>query len=238
MTRELRIKLIAILVLAVAAAVVVLPVPNKPRFLSPFRIRPGIDLAGGAELRYRVLFPGGFEGDRAQATRDAADVVRRRVESRLLKEPKITASGDDLILVQLAGIDGDELRDVRRLVRAIGDLEFYAAAPPDVQRLVDAGRGSPAGYKVIGGQAVEERPVVDGKHILRAEPQWTEGGRWVTAFELDALGAKRFDEAAERLYRRSPKGRIVIVLDGEVRSAPVVASPAFHGRSQISAPAR
>jgi len=82
---------------------------------------------------------------------------------------------------------------------------------------------------------IRETPVIEGRHIVNAEPQQeaASGGiGWVTLFELDAEGARRLDEAAEQLYRRH--GRIVILLDGEVRSAPVVQSPAFHGRGQIS----
>jgi preprotein translocase subunit SecD len=82
---------------------------------------------------------------------------------------------------------------------------------------------------------IQETPVIEGRHIIHAEPQQEmtpRGARWVTLFELDAEGSRRFDEAAEQLYRQ--QGRIVILLDGEVRSAPSVQSPAFHGRGQIT----
>jgi SecD/SecF fusion protein len=60
------------------------------------------------------------------------------------------------------------------------------------------------------------------------------GSRWVTSFTLNAEGAKMFDDAAERLYNQRPAGLIVIMLDGKVKSAPAVQSPAFHGHGQIS----
>jgi preprotein translocase subunit SecD len=84
---------------------------------------------------------------------------------------------------------------------------------------------------------VETPAVIEGRNIIAAEPHreaGLDGASWVTLFELDAEGARRFDEAAERLYGRSPRGRIAIVLDDVVRSAPVVNSPSFHGRGQIS----
>jgi preprotein translocase subunit SecD len=234
MTPSLRFKFILLVLITAFAVYVVAPIPNKPRFLDGFRTRPGIDLAGGAELRYKVLFEPGFTGDRGQATREAADVLRRRIDPQHLKEPKITPSGDDAIVVQLAGIDADGLRELKSRVGTMGKLQFFAAAPQVLQERFARDGVAPAGYKAAENFLVEEHPVVEGRHLVHAEPQQAEGGRWVTAFELDAEGAKRFDEAAERLYRQVPRGRMVIVLDDRVRSAPVVQSPAFRGRGQIS----
>lgn len=88
----------------------------------------------------------------------------------------------------------------------------------------------PPGYKAVGkGERVlvEATPVIEGRSIVVAGPHLTESSGWVTLFELDRDGARRFDEAASRLYARSPRGRIVIVLDGEVRSAPWWRRPRF-----------
>lgn len=224
MSTTLRLQFIAVVVLAALAVYI----------LSGVRIQPGIDLAGGAELRYTVLFEPGFAGDRREATREATDVLRRRIDPQHLKEPKITTSGDDAIVVQLAGIDADGLRDLKNRIGTMGRLQLFAAAPPDLQERFARSSAVPAGYKIVEKILVEDRPIIEGRNIVDAEPQLAEGGRWVTAFELDAEGAKRFDEAAERLYRQKPRGRIVIVLDGQVRSAPVVEAPVFHGRGQIT----
>ena len=96
MNRSLRFQFIVIVVLTIGALHAAL-----------HRIRPGIDLAGGAELRYKVLFPPGFTGDRQQATRQATDVIRRRLETSLLREPKINSHGDNGIVIQLAGVDAE-----------------------------------------------------------------------------------------------------------------------------------
>jgi protein-export membrane protein SecD len=244
MIQNIRVKFIAIVVLTLVAAFVVAPIPNKPRIpvLSEARINLGIDLAGGAELRYKVLFPPGFNGDRERATKVAGDVIRRRLENKLLQEPKINSHGDNEIVIQLAGVDAEGLRDYKRLIERIGNLELYAAAPRELQERYDKGGVVPDGYKVVkhGDGApilIPEHPVIEGRHILNAEPQqeMTQGGvRWLTSFELDAEGAKLFDEAAEQLYQQRPPGRIVILLDGELKSAPVIQSPSFHGRGQIS----
>lgn len=244
MIQNTRVQFIAIVILSIVAAYVAVPLPNKPRipFLSEARIHPGIDLAGGAELHYKVLFPVGFKDDRKQATRVATDVIRRRLEALQLKEPKIHSQGDDGIVIQLAGVDAEGLREVKRIIRVLGNLELYAAAPQDLQERFDKDGVVPDGYKIVrkadgASLLIQERPVIEGRRIIHAEPHREAevfGVRWVTSFELDAEGAKDFDEAARRLYAQQPRGRIVIVLDGRVESAPVVQSPSFHGRGQIS----
>ena len=242
MLRDIRIKFIAIVILAMFAAYIVAPIPNKPRALSGFRINPGMDLAGGAELRYKVLYEPAFTGDKREATKEAADVLRRRIEARQLQEPKINSYGEDGIIIQLAGVDEDGLRDYKSLFRTTGNLELYAAASEDFQERYAKDKVVPDGYKVVENREhrdllIEKHPVIEGRHILNAEPQQElqpGGSRWVTSFELDAEGAKRFDEAAAKLFAQHPRGRLVILLDGQVQSTPVVESPAFHGRGQIS----
>ncbi len=240
MKLSLRLQFIAIAALSILAAYIALPIPNKPGL--PFRIHPGSDLAGGAELRYRMLFNPGFSGDRPKATREAVEVLRRRIESKPLKEPKITSRGEDGIVIQLPGVDADELREYKRLFESVGKLELYAAASAELQKRYDREGVLPSGCKVFRKGSpvpilVEEPPVIEGGHIVAAEPEQEatlEGMRWVTRFELDGEGARRFDQAAEKLYRQEPRGRIVIVLDDVVRSAPQVNSPAFHGRGRIT----
>jgi len=231
--------------LTVLAGAVLAPFSGKERvpILSRCGIRPGMDLAGGAELRYQILYPEGFQGDRPSATSLATDVVRRRVDATLLQEPKVSSHGTDGLVVQLPGADADGLEACKLRLEKIGDLRLYAAAPADVRERSDRDKTVPEGYAVLRDRdelryLVEATPVIDGRHIVHAEPRLEPANgapRWVTAFELDAEGARLFDEAAAKLYNRQPPGRVVIVLDGKVHSAPVVRSSAFHGRGQISA---
>jgi preprotein translocase subunit SecD len=135
MGQDTRFKFIAIVILSVIGAYIVAPIPNKPKIplLADAKINRGIDLAGGAELRYKVLFEPGFSGNKENATKTATDVIRRRVEQKQLKEPKINSHGEDEIVIQLAGVDADALRDYKRLIETAGKLELHAAAPRDLQ---------------------------------------------------------------------------------------------------------
>ncbi|HLY10810.1 MAG TPA: hypothetical protein VKW04_16020 [Planctomycetota bacterium] len=240
MNRPLRIQWIAIVILTLIAAYVALPIPNKPGL--PFNVHLGRDLAGGAELRYKLLFDPGFKGDRQKATREATDVLGRRIEANQLKEPKITSHGDDEIILQLPGVDADGLRDTKRLIERAGKLELFAAASQNLQDRYAVDAVIPDGYTPVKRRdgavlLVRKHPVIEGRQVTNAEAHQdvdVVGAPWVVRFELDAEGAKRFDDAAEQLYHESPRGRIAIVLDGELRSSPVVQSPAFHGRGQIT----
>jgi SecD/SecF fusion protein len=252
MGQDTRTRFIAIVVLTVVAAYIVAPIPHKPDFVKEAKINLGIDLAGGAELRYKVLFEPGFTGNREAATKVATDVIRRRVEAKQLKEPKINSRGDDEIIIQLAGVDADGLRDYKRLIETSGKLELHAAAPRVIQEQFNKDHVTPEGYMVVenterarGGEyeaygaqlLVQKQAVIEGRHIEEAEARQEMvpgGARWVTAFTLNTEGAKMFDEAAARLYDQRPAGMIVIMLDGKVKSAPVVQSPSFHGHGQIS----
>src|SRR5687767_3529751 len=151
MGQDTRVKFIGILIFTILAAYIVAPIPNKPKIpvLHDAKINKGIDLAGGAELRYKVLFEPGFTGDKEKATRDATDVIRRRLDAKQLKEPKINSHGDNEIVIQIAGIDADQLRDFKRLIQTAGKLELRAAAPKDIQERYNKDKIVPADYMVV-----------------------------------------------------------------------------------------
>src|SRR5436190_15588368 len=199
MGQDTRVKFIIIVILSVIGAYIVAPIPNKPKIplLSDAKINRGIDLAGGAELRYKVLFEPGFSGNKEAATRTATDVIRRRVEAKQLKEPKINSHGDDEIVIQLAGVDSDALRDYKKLIETSGKLSLHAAAPRDLQERFNKDRQVPDTYMVVenaergrGGEyeaygsqiLVLKNPVIEGRHIEDAEARQEMvpgGARWV-----------------------------------------------------------
>jgi SecD/SecF fusion protein len=251
MTQDTRLRFIVILILTAIGALVVAPMSSKP-FFKDYTIKPGIDLAGGAELRYRLVYDSSAKGNEKKFTDDAAEIVRKRLDAKQLKEPKINTEGEDRIVVQIPGVDRAGLESYKKLVGVGGKLELFAVAPKAVQEQYNASKQVPQGYRAIenteprqSGEYAIYSPVmllrtpevITGRNIIRSEPHQElvpGGARWVTSFELDADGAKRFDEAAKILYNERPQGLIAIVLDGKLRSAPVVQSDSFGGRGQIS----
>src|SRR5262245_571215 len=56
---------------------------------------------------------------------------------------------------------------------------------------------------------------------------------WLVRFELKPDGAKRFDRAAEALFKREPRGPLAIILDGRIVVAPIIQSERFGGKAVI-----
>ena len=113
--------------------------------------------------------------------------------------------------------------------------------PPLGFRVFENPRGSHGpGFGAYGAQIlVEEKPIIDGENIIGSDVRQSldvgRGVQWLTTFEMDAVGAKRFDEAAKQLFSYKPSpGMVAIVLNGKLRSFPIVQSASFGGYGQIS----
>ena len=80
--QEERTKFITIIIVLLAAAYIVAPMAKKwPPFVQNAEIKLGIDLAGGAELTYRVLYPAGYKGSKEATTQEALAVLQRRIQA-------------------------------------------------------------------------------------------------------------------------------------------------------------
>lgn len=252
MGQDTRFRFIAIVVLTAACALAVAPMENKPLF-KDFKINKGIDLEGGAELRYRFEYKDDQKGKEREKTQEAAEILRKRVEAQQLKEPRINQHGDSGVVVQLAGVDRQGLEAYKRLIGQGGELELFETAPRNVQEQYNQTKVVPDGWKAIenprpgreGYSAwaesilIQNTPILRGSSIVKSEPASQivagPGGRdWFVTFELDSNGSKAFDESAERLYAYRPQGMIAIVLDGKLQSSPVVQTPKFGGHGQIT----
>lgn len=194
----------------------------------------------GVEIGYRV-----------QVTPELEQAARRRLEALAIRGAEVRKDGG-LLVLRLPGADPETVFRVKRIFRPKGELHLSKVAPLEVQQKFNDDGKVPAGYRVVanpersrGGEydafggklLVEIQPVIEGRHLIQAEPRkemTPVGVRWVTAIEMDKEGAQRFDAAAAKLYEMRPPGLIAILFDGVLKSAPAVQSPAFHGRAQIS----
>ncbi len=194
----------------------------------------------GVELGYRVAVTPALE-----------QAAKRRLDALMIRGAEVRKE-EGLLILRLPGADPETVLRVKRVFRPKGELHLSMAAPVAVQQKFNADGTVPAGYRVVaneersrGGEyeaygpkmLVETQPVIEGRHIVMAEPRQEMvpgGARWVTSLEMDAEGAQRFDAAAKKLYEMKPPGLIAILFDGVLKSAPAVQSPAFHGKAQIS----
>ncbi|OGN27687.1 MAG: protein-export membrane protein SecD [Candidatus Yanofskybacteria bacterium RIFCSPLOWO2_01_FULL_49_17] len=90
----------------------------------PFRL--GLDLLGGTHLVYQADLSK-VQGDKDDALQGVRDVVERRVNLFGVSEPLVQTSGQDRLIVELAGI-----KDVNQAIELIGQtpfLEFKTGLP-------------------------------------------------------------------------------------------------------------
>jgi len=115
-------------------------------FLARNGIKQGLDLVGGMYLAIQVQDSAGTmtAQARADATDQALEVIRNRIDQFGVREPVIQKFGNDRIIVELAGIDDEER--AMNLVRQTAFLEFqlvkdsreFEAALPRIDRAITA----------------------------------------------------------------------------------------------------
>src|SRR5262245_21727824 len=150
--QNLRNQFLALLAVTLVAGYVALPLSNKPNvpLLSQAKMELGIDLAGGADRTYRALY-GPNDPKRGELTQQIVDVLHNRVNKRGLKDPKITRAGEDMITLQLAGVDKDALNDYKRLIEGVGKLELKEVADSETMDRFNTSGVVPDGYEAKTG---------------------------------------------------------------------------------------
>jgi len=207
------------------------------------KIRLGLDLQGGTSFLLRLV---GQDGEEVTPTTldQAIEVIRKRVDQFGVSEPVIAAQGRDRILVQIPGLDTQQLAQTKEQLQRVAKLEFALVHPQSdaVLAQVDAGEGVlPPGYMVkeykdvIEGKEqtmrllVKQRPDLTGDQVTSANPFYDVQGYGV-AMKLDGDGAKMFGD----LTTQHVGERLAIMLDGDVQSAPSIRQPIYGGEAVIT----
>lgn len=207
------------------------------------RIRLGLDLQGGTSFLIRLV-----REDDQPISKDlldqAVEVIRKRVDSLGVSEPDITPYGDEQILVQIAGIDNEQMKQAREQLQRVAKLEFAIVNPNSAGILAQVEAG-----QTIMPPGTIARPMVDkenpdgpaqkiltnkradfsGEYVTKAYAYFDQSGYGVN-LEFNAEGAKLFDNLAAA----NVGNQLAIILDGEVLSAPSLRTANFNGRAQIT----
>lgn len=206
------------------------------------KIRLGLDLQGGTSFLIRLI-PQTDRGITPDLLEQAVEVIRKRVDQYGVSEPVITPQGKDRILVQIAGLDTQQIDEAKSQLQRVAKLEFAIVDEGGALRVARIQKGEevmdpslvlktyrPGKDKSVTTQIlVKRRAALTGEYVTRAFAYFDQQGYGVS-LELNPEGAKIFDEVA-----RQNKGRqMAIILDGEVISAPVLQSDHFGGRAQIT----
>jgi preprotein translocase subunit SecD len=193
---EIKTSRIAILILVVVIPVILI-------LRNPINL--GLDLKGGTSV---VLEAQEEEGSKLKPdTMDKVrEIVERRVDGLGVSEPVIQKSGENRLIVELAGIkDAQEAID---LIGTTAKLEF----------------------KIKTGDNSYGPTILDGSVIKNAYVQQDQFGKPMIGFELNDEGAVKFAE----ITRNNIGKQLAIMLDGKEQSAPVIQSEIPGGKGSIS----
>jgi len=207
------------------------------------KIRLGLDLQGGTSFLLRLI---GQDGeDVSPATLDQAiEVIRKRVDQFGVSEPVIAAQGRDRILVQIPGLDTQQLAETKAQLQRVAKLEFALVHPQsdDLLAQADSGRGVlPPGFvvkeyketregkEVTNRLLVKQRADLTGDRVTTAHAYYDTAGYGVS-MTLDSEGAKLFGD----LTAAHVGQRLAIMLDGDIQSAPNIRQPIYGGQAQIT----
>jgi len=210
------------------------------------QIRLGLDLQGGMSFTV-AMETNAISGDRKQVVLEQAmGVLRSRVDRFGVAEPLLQTRGENEITIEMPGLSEMDYQSVREILSRPAFLEFRMVHPRSAELIA---RGFPVpGYEILTERrkselAGEPDSLVEylvkresekglgGKHINRAAvyPNSMTGQPEID-FELTTEGAALFAE----ITRENVGQQLAIILDGELKSAPVIRGPIEGGRGQIS----
>jgi preprotein translocase subunit SecD len=200
--------------------------------------------AGEASGYLLTLKPSVVSELRQQTMDQALETINRRINALGLSEPTIAFTGrsDDEILVQLPG-EGDPTR-AKAVIQAGGQLELQRVADErtytsEAEALSSHGGVLPPGTMLVPGRAesatpgapvttvwyvLDRIPIVTGQDLRSAttSPNPERPGSYQVNFTLSTAAAARFGPFTEEQSRLPVKGRMAIVLDHQVYSAPEI----------------
>ena len=212
------------------------------------KINQGLDIQGGLSV---VLSAKSTDGDAvtSEDMEKSRAIIEQRVNALGASEAVVQLQGTDQILVQIPGLSDTET--ALSTIGKTGKLEFArldSFTDEDVKTKIENGQyGSSGtitddfGNTLPSGKTehlmVEEgtyTPLITGSNITKVDiGRASETGTdYSVNVSLDSEGTKAFAEATKDLA--STKGKIVIILDGEVQSAPAVQSEITGGQVSIT----
>ena len=213
------------------------------------RVQLGLDLKGGVAFTLEVdpTAIGTESTDvRQEKLAKAIEIIGNRVNGLGVTEPIIRAVGESRIEVQLAGVSTKDNPEVVNSMKKPARLDFklvhpFAAPPQEV----------PPGYHAMtlemesrtGESFTEELyikyvPEMTGEGVADAYPVMDEFGRYKIILRFTSQGKEQFSQVTKMIadegQRAGRLGRLAIVLDGKLYSAPTVREQINSDSAEIS----
>jgi len=216
-----------------------LPLPGSPGIhlalggvvLDRDGFRLGLDLQGGTHLVLQADMSGVPENERAEKLQGVQNIIERRVNATGVSEPIVQTSGNDRVIVELAGIR--DIEEAKNLIGKTARLDFREQvapqAPADLNTPPDL--GDAGGWVVAKAKGSDgEEHELTGQYFKKAEVGFEQNSsRPQILFQFNDEGAKMFAELTTRLVNK-PLG---IFLDNQLLTSPVVQEPITGGSGVI-----
>jgi preprotein translocase subunit SecD len=192
------------------------------------------EASGDGELAFAVSESWQVEV-RERAMQQVLEVLRTRVSdpAKGIAESVVTRQGTDRVLVQIPGGELDR-EAARKILEVTGFLEFKLVrdhAPSDELLRAKYPTGIPEAAeivfekdketgRVIGAYLVDVQPALTGQYLADARVSWDNRQRPIVSFRFTPEGGEIFGELTEANVGK----QLAVVLDDEVKSAPVIRS--------------
>ncbi|HNS31593.1 MAG TPA: protein translocase subunit SecD [bacterium] len=206
------------------------------------KIKRGLDLQGGVHVVLEVEEADAEDKSLSDMTERALEIIRNRIDALGVTEPVIQKEGTNRIIVDLPGVG-----DPDKAIEIIGQtalLEFKLVSD-DAELTSKALAGEvPEGYQLLYHKEKDDRgilrdsqpllvknqPELTGKYIEDAYVGYDNSGFPDVNLKLNKEGANIFEQVTGQNVNR----RLAIVLDGVVRSAPVIRERIGGGSANIT----
>ena len=218
---------------------------------SKARLQLGLDLAGGVavtlEVDEKALKPDSEEDQKEKITK-AIEIIHNRIDSFGVSEPIIRAVGANRIEIQMPGLNTKDDPGVLDAIKKPARLDFRVVNPG-----LSPGPGvdTPAGYEILtledegrNGEIITEElfvrriPEMSGDKISHSSARPDIYGKPEVVMNFTKEGRKRFAEVTRSIadggQQSGRTGRLAIVLDGKLYSAPTVKQEIDSESAQIS----
>lgn len=216
---------------------------------SKANLKKGLDIQGGISVTFEIDPAALAEvpaAERNEKLGDAINIIERRVNTYGVSEPIVRPVGENRIEVQIAGVNTKDNPDIIKTIKAPARLEFREVHPT----AVPGTDPRPTGYEEMSmtqednGNEYEVRVYVkriaalSGKYVESAYPRSNQVGGIEVILNFSGDGKDLFADVTERLAQQGEQtgrpGRLAIVLDKKLQSAPTVRERIAGGTAQIT----
>jgi len=215
----------SLLVLVVLSLSIILAFPLNQK------IELGLDLKGGMHLIYKIDTAGLSAEEVSGVSERAVEIIRNRIDELGVKEPIIQPQGRERILIQLPGVV-----DRERALEIIGKtalLEFKLVEDnPEIIKKNTETLDPEHEWKELEERKLllNKEASLTGKALTDAQVGFDSLGFSYVLVRFNPEGKKTF----ARLTEENTGRRLAIILDGKVKSAPVIKEAIVTGEAQIT----